>query len=107
MQFVELNYSILPFYNPDFEHVDTPLEHCQSPPCNSLPAYLNNVKLDEYGHWQSVDLSGKVYGVAGSGDKFYGKYFNTTVDHFDVAFKQAGASRGAAKAQHYEASLKS
>lgn len=26
LQFVELNYSILPFYNPDFEHVDTPLE---------------------------------------------------------------------------------
>lgn len=50
-----------------------------------------------YDDLQTVDLSGKVYGVAGSGDKFYGKYFNTTVDHFDAAFKQAGATPGAAK----------
>lgn len=53
--------------------------------------------LDFYDDLQTVDLSGKVYGVAGSGDKFYGKYFNTTVDHFDAAFKKAGAITGAAK----------
>ena len=42
-------------------------------------------------------MTGKVYGVAGSGDKFYGEYFNTTVDHFDEAFKKAGATSGAEK----------
>ncbi|WP_076459871.1 flavodoxin [Limosilactobacillus caccae] len=53
--------------------------------------------LDFYEDLQETDLTGKVYGVAGSGDKFYGEYFNTTVDHFDEAFKQAGATAGAEK----------
>ena len=53
--------------------------------------------LDFYDDLQEADLSGKVYGVAGSGDKFYGEYFNTTVDHFDEAFKKAGATSGAEK----------
>ena len=35
--------------------------------------------LDFYDDLQETDLTGKVYGVAGSGDKFYGEYFNTTV----------------------------
>lgn len=53
--------------------------------------------LDFYDDLQETDLTGKVYGVAGSGDKFYGEYFNTTVDHFDEAFKKTGATAGAEK----------
>ncbi|MBD5805830.1 flavodoxin [Limosilactobacillus walteri] len=53
--------------------------------------------MDFYDDLRETNLAGKVYGVAGSGDKFYGEYFNTTVDHFDDAFKQAGATSGAAK----------
>ena len=53
--------------------------------------------LDFYDDLQETDLTGNVYGVAGSGDKFYGEYFNTTVDHFDEAFKKAGATSGAEK----------
>ncbi|WP_267201088.1 flavodoxin [Limosilactobacillus kribbianus] len=53
--------------------------------------------LDFYDDLQDADLRGKVYGVAGSGDKFYGEFFNATVDHFDEAFKEAGATAGAEK----------
>ena len=53
--------------------------------------------IDFYEDLHETDLSGKIYGVAGSGDKFYGEYYNTTVDHFDDAFKQAGATSGAEK----------
>ncbi|AYM02447.1 flavodoxin [Levilactobacillus yiduensis] len=52
--------------------------------------------MDFYEDLQELDLKGKVYGVAGSGDKFYGEYYNTTVDHFDEAFQQTGATRGSA-----------
>lgn len=51
--------------------------------------------LDFYEDLQEIDLTGKIYGVAGSGDKFYGEYYNTTVDHFDDTFKQTGATKGA------------
>lgn len=41
-----------------------------------------------------LDLTGKVYGVVGSGDTFY-PYFCQVVDQFDKAFAQVGAKRGA------------
>ncbi|MCT3567085.1 flavodoxin [Levilactobacillus brevis] len=50
--------------------------------------------MDFYEDLQTLDLSGKVYGVAGSGDKFYGEFYNTTVDHFDAAFQKTGAKKG-------------
>ncbi|QLL70947.1 flavodoxin [Lactobacillus sp. 3B(2020)] len=53
--------------------------------------------MDFYDDLKETDLTGKVFGVAGSGDKFYGEYFNKTVDHFDEAFEKAGATRGAEK----------
>lgn len=43
---------------------------------------------------QELDLSGKVYGVCGSGDTFYDD-FATAVDMFDTAFAKTGAKRGA------------
>lgn len=40
------------------------------------------------------DLSGKVYGVLGSGQSFY-EHFCRAVDHFDEQFQLAGATKGA------------
>ncbi|WP_341779935.1 flavodoxin [Levilactobacillus sp. HBUAS70063] len=51
--------------------------------------------LDFYEDLQALDLHGKTFGVAGSGDTFYGEYYNTTVDHFEAAFRQTGATLGA------------
>ncbi|MFC6207700.1 flavodoxin [Levilactobacillus tongjiangensis] len=51
--------------------------------------------VDFYEDLQTLDLKGKIYGVAGSGDTFYGKYYNTTVDHFEAAFQQTHATSGA------------
>lgn len=53
--------------------------------------------LDFFDELSESDLTGKIFGVAGSGDKFYGEYFNKTVDQFDSVFEQAGATRGATK----------
>lgn len=47
--------------------------------------------LDFFDDLQELDLSEKIYGVAGSGDTFYEEYFNVAVDRFDDAFKKAGA----------------
>jgi len=52
--------------------------------------------MDFYEDLQAIDLTDKIYGVAGSGDTFYGEYYNTTVDHFDATFQKTGAIRGAA-----------
>ncbi|MEG0256288.1 MAG: flavodoxin [Vagococcus sp.] len=41
-----------------------------------------------------LDLTGKTYGVVGSGDTFY-PYFCQVVDQFDKAFAQVGAKKGA------------
>src|SRR5699024_10773430 len=42
---------------------------------------------------EELDLNGKIYGVLGSGDSFYG-YFCKAVDDFDEQFKLTGAIRG-------------
>lgn len=51
--------------------------------------------LDFYDDLQDADLTGKFFGVAGSGDKFYGEYYNAAVDKFDAALEKTGAKRGA------------
>ncbi|GKT02969.1 flavodoxin [Furfurilactobacillus sp. WILCCON 0119] len=51
--------------------------------------------LDFFDDLKEADLAGKVYGVAGSGDVFYGDDFNKAVDEFDGAFAQSGATKGA------------
>lgn len=51
--------------------------------------------LDFYEDLQTLDLKGKFYGVAGSGDTFYGEYYNISVDKFAAAFQQAHATAGA------------
>ncbi|MGX6962751.1 flavodoxin [Vagococcus xieshaowenii] len=50
--------------------------------------------VDLYEELKELDLSGKIYGVVGSGDTFY-EMFCSAVDDFDQAFAQAGATKGA------------
>lgn len=52
--------------------------------------------LDFYEELKDATLAGKVYGVAGSGDTFYGDDFCRAVDDFAQAFESAGATQGAA-----------
>ena len=51
--------------------------------------------MDFYEDLPELDLNGKVYGVAGSGDTFYEEFYNLAVDKFDVAFAKTGATKGA------------
>lgn len=50
--------------------------------------------VDFYEDLGDIDLSGKVYGVVGSGDTFY-DYFCKSVDEFDEQFARTGATKGA------------
>ncbi|MBS7576182.1 MULTISPECIES: flavodoxin [unclassified Enterococcus] len=49
--------------------------------------------VDFYDDLQDLDLSGKIYGVVGSGDTFYDE-FCKSVDEFDEAFAKTGATKG-------------
>lgn len=50
--------------------------------------------VDFYEDLQEIDLTGKIYGVCGSGDTFYDE-FCKSVDDFDAAFVKTGATKGA------------
>ncbi|GAK48290.1 flavodoxin [Secundilactobacillus oryzae JCM 18671] len=50
--------------------------------------------LDFYEDLQELDLTGKVFGVAGSGDVFYEDDYNVAVDRFSEAFEKAHATKG-------------
>jgi flavodoxin short chain len=50
--------------------------------------------VDFFEDLEDVDLSGKVYGVCGSGDTFYDE-FCKSVDDFDAQFSKTGATKGA------------
>lgn len=49
---------------------------------------------DFYYEMEEVDLTGKIFGVLGSGDLIYEK-FCPAVDYFDEQFEKSGATRGA------------
>ncbi|UUV97915.1 flavodoxin [Vagococcus luciliae] len=49
---------------------------------------------DFYDDLLELDLTGKLYGVVGSGDTFY-PCFCQVVDQFDKAFQSTGAKKGA------------
>lgn len=49
---------------------------------------------DFYEDLLELDLTGKIYGVIGSGDTFY-PCFCQVVDQFDKAFQSTGATKGA------------
>ncbi len=51
--------------------------------------------LDFFDDLADVDLSNKIYGVAGSGDVFYEEYYNLAVEKFDKQFAKTGATKGA------------
>lgn len=50
--------------------------------------------IDLYEELKTLDLSGKLYGVVGSGDTFY-EMFCSAVDDFDKVFASTGAIKGA------------
>ncbi|KAA9298199.1 flavodoxin [Streptococcus anginosus] len=50
--------------------------------------------VDFYEDLASLDLTGKIYGVVGSGDTFYDE-FCKAVDDFDRTFAATGAEKGA------------
>ena len=75
----------------DFEDVDL----CVVCPYTYDEGSLPDEGLDFYEELAEVDLSGKVFGVAGSGDTFYGEYFGVAVDKFATSREAAGATKGA------------
>ena len=48
--------------------------------------------VDFYEDLQEIDLSGKIFGVCGSGDTFYDD-FCKSVDDFEAVFTQIGAKK--------------
>ncbi|MDR3152568.1 MAG: flavodoxin [Bifidobacteriaceae bacterium] len=50
---------------------------------------------DFYEELKDIDLSGKKFGVLGSGDTSYGESFCKAVELFEEAFKAAGAAKAA------------
>lgn len=55
---------------------------------------LPDEMIDFYQDMEKVDLKGKVFGVLGSGQRFY-EHFCRAVDDFDRQFEATGALRGA------------
>ncbi|MCP9329728.1 flavodoxin [Liquorilactobacillus satsumensis] len=76
----------------DFEDVDI----CIVTPYTYDEGALPDEGMDFFEDLQELDLTDKVFGVAGSGDTFYGEYYCVAVDQFEEAFKQTGATKGAA-----------
>ena len=52
--------------------------------------------LDFYDDLAALDLSCKIYGVAGSGDTFYEEFYCVAVDKFSEALTKANATKGTA-----------
>lgn len=74
----------------DFNDVDI----CVICPYTYDEGALPEEGLDFYDDLQEEQLNGKVYGVAGSGDTFYGDDFCVAVDKFGEALDKTGASKG-------------
>ncbi|MEM1456246.1 flavodoxin [Pediococcus pentosaceus] len=51
--------------------------------------------MDFFDDLAELDLSGKVFGVAGSGDTFYAEYYCLAVDKFSEAMTKTHATQGA------------
>ena len=52
--------------------------------------------LDFFEDLADLDLTGKIYGVAGSGDTFYEEFYCLAVQKFSDALKQTNAIQGSA-----------
>ncbi|ETY73422.1 flavodoxin [Lactiplantibacillus fabifermentans] len=75
----------------EFEAVDI----CVVVPYTYDEGALPEEGLDFYDDLQELDLSGKIFGCAGSGDTFYEEDYCRAVTDFSNAFKKAGATQGA------------
>ena len=74
----------------DFEDADLAIVATYTYGDGDLPDEI----VDLYEDLADLDLSGKIYGVVGSGDTFY-YYFCKAVDDFEEQFAQTGAEKGA------------
>lgn len=50
--------------------------------------------MDFYDDLADLDLTGKIFGVAGSGDTFYEEYYCLAVDKFSAAMAKTNATKG-------------
>lgn len=73
-----------------FENVDI----CVVCPYTYDEGALPEEGMDFYDDLSELDLKGKIFGVAGSGDVFYEEFYNTSVDKFEEAFEKTGATKG-------------
>ena len=73
-----------------FENVDI----CVVCPYTYDEGALPEEGMDFYDDLSELDLKGKIFGVAGSGDVFYEECYNTSVDKFEEAFEKTGATKG-------------
>ncbi|MGM0239174.1 MULTISPECIES: flavodoxin [Enterococcus] len=74
----------------DFESADICIVATYTYSEGDLPEEMK----DFYEELQELDLTGKIYGVVGSGDTFY-ENFATSVNRFEEAFEKTGAIKGA------------
>lgn len=74
----------------DFEDADIAIVASYTYGDGELPDEI----VDFYEELADVDLSGKIFGVIGSGDTFY-DYFCKAVDDFEAQFALTGATKGA------------
>lgn len=74
----------------EFENVDI----CVVCPYTYGEGDLPEEGMDFYDDLPNVNLKGKIFGCAGSGDTYY-EQFATAVDDFADAFIKAGATKGA------------
>ena len=74
----------------DFEDADLAIVATYTYGDGDLPDEI----VDLYEDLADLDLSGKIYGVVGSGDTFY-DYFCKAADDFEEQFAQTGAEKGA------------
>lgn len=56
---------------------------------------LPDEMVDLYDDLEGMDLTGKIYGVCGSGDTFYDDDYCKSVDDFDERLLMTGATKGA------------
>ncbi|WP_367376059.1 flavodoxin [Lentilactobacillus kefiri] len=73
-----------------FENVDI----CVVCPYTYDEGALPEEGMDFYDDLSELDLKGKIFGVAGSGDVFYEEFYNTSVDKFEETFEKTGATKG-------------
>lgn len=78
----------------DFEDADICVVATYTYDEGSLPDEI----VDFYEDLKEIDLTGKIFGVCGSGDTFY-DYFCKSIDDFEEVFLATGATKGATKVQ--------